>query len=41
MLNEKELNQMRANAKIHKQVFTKILEITKDGTTATEINTLC
>ncbi len=41
MLNEKEVQQLRENAKVHKEVFQKILEITKDGTTAIEINSLC
>ncbi|MDD3645872.1 MAG: type I methionyl aminopeptidase [Candidatus Gracilibacteria bacterium] len=41
MLNEKELEQLRKNALVHKKVFKTILEIIKPGTTAIEINNLC
>jgi hypothetical protein len=30
MLNEKELNQLRINAKVHKKVFDEIKKILKD-----------
>jgi methionine aminopeptidase len=30
MLNEKELNQLRKNAKIHKKIFDEIKKIVKD-----------
>ena len=38
MLNEKEINKLRDNAKVHKKVFTAIRNLVKDGTTAIEIN---
>lgn len=41
MLNEKELEQLRKNALVHKKVFKTILEIIKPWTTAIEINNLC
>lgn len=41
MLNKQELNILRQNAKIHKEVFEEIKKILKDWTTALEINKLC
>lgn len=41
MLNKKEVQIMRENAKVHKIVFEEIRKILKDGTTAIEINDLC
>ncbi|MDP2091234.1 MAG: type I methionyl aminopeptidase [Candidatus Gracilibacteria bacterium] len=41
MLNEKEIDIMRKNAKIHKQVFKEILKISKAGITAKDIDNLC
>ncbi|MCD5380349.1 M24 family metallopeptidase, partial [Candidatus Gracilibacteria bacterium] len=41
MLNKKEVQIMRDNAKIHKIVFEEIRKILKDGTTAKEVNDLC
>ncbi len=41
MLNKKEVQIMRENAKIHKIVFEEIRKILKDGTTAVEVDTLC
>lgn len=40
MLNEKEINQLRKNAIIHKKVFEEIKKVVKDWTTAVEINKL-
>lgn len=41
MLTEKELEILRANAKVHKKVFDTIKERVWVGTTAREINELC
>ena len=41
MLNEKEIHQLRENAKVHKEVFDEIKKIVKHWTTAVEINELC
>lgn len=41
MLNEKELNILRENAKIHKKIFDEIKNILKEGTTAKEVDELC
>lgn len=41
MLNKQELNIMRQNAKVHKEVFDEIKKILKDWTTALEVNKLC
>ncbi len=41
MLNKKEVQIMRDNAKVHKLVFEEIRKILKDGTTAIEVNKLC
>ncbi|MCH2188730.1 type I methionyl aminopeptidase [Candidatus Gracilibacteria bacterium] len=41
MLNEKEINRLRENAKVHKEVFDEIRKRVKNGTKATEINALC
>ena len=41
MLNKKEVQIMRENAKIHKLVFEEIRKILKDWTTAIEVNNLC
>lgn len=41
MLNKKELEIMRRNAKIHKKVFDEIRKVIKDWTTAVEIDKLC
>jgi methionine aminopeptidase len=30
MLNEKELNQLRKNAKVHRQIFDEIKKIVKE-----------
>lgn len=40
-LNEKELQILRENAKVHKEVFEEITKMVKVWTTATEVNTLC
>ena len=41
ILNKKEVQIMRDNAKIHKLVFEEIRKILKDWTTAIEVNKLC
>ena len=41
LLNKKEIQIMRDNAKVHKLVFDEIKKILKDWTTAVEINKLC
>lgn len=41
ILNKKEVQIMRENAKVHKLVFEEIRKILKDGCTAIEINELC
>lgn len=41
MLNKQELNILRENAKVHKEVFKEIKKILKDWTKATEVNNLC
>lgn len=41
MLNKKEVQIMRDNAKVHKIVFEEIRKILKDWTTAIEVNELC
>jgi len=41
LLNKKEIEQMRKNAKVHKIVFEEIRKIVKDWTSAIEINNLC
>lgn len=41
MLNEKEIEQLRKNALVHKEVFKQIKETVQIWTTADEINTLC
>jgi methionine aminopeptidase len=41
MLKKSEVEIMRGNAKVHKEVFEEIKKIVKDGTTAKEINKLC
>lgn len=41
MLNEKEIEQLRKNAKVHKKVFDEIKEIIKDWITGKEIDELC
>lgn len=41
MLNEKELNILRENAKIHKKVFDEIKKIIKDWIYIKEIDDLC
>ena len=41
MLNKLELNVMRQNAKVHKEVFDEIKKILKDWTKATEVDKLC
>jgi len=40
MLNEKEIEQLRKNAIVHKFIFEEIRKITKDWTTAIEIDKL-
>lgn len=40
-LNNKELQILRENAKVHKEVFVQIEKTAKPWTTAVEINTLC
>jgi methionyl aminopeptidase len=40
-LNNKELEILRENAKVHKEVFEEIQKRAKPWVTATEINTLC
>ncbi len=41
MLNKKEIQIMRENAKVHKLVFEEIRKILKDGTTAVQVDKLC
>lgn len=41
MLNKKELNIMRQNAKIHSEIFKEIKKILKDWTKAIEVNKIC
>ena len=41
MLTKKEIEIMRANAKIHKEVFDEIRKVLKNWTTALEIDNLC
>ncbi|PZM84811.1 type I methionyl aminopeptidase [Candidatus Gracilibacteria bacterium] len=41
MLTKQEINILKQNAKIHKEIFDEIKKILKDGTTAVEINKLC
>lgn len=41
MLNEKEIQVMRENAKVHKLIFQKIEKILKNWTTAIEIDKMC
>lgn len=41
MLNKKEIEIMRQNAKVHKKVFEEIKKVLKHWTTAEEINKLC
>lgn len=41
MLNKKEIEILRKNAKVHKEVFNEILKILKNWTTAVEIDKLC
>lgn len=41
MLNEKEIEQLRKNAIVHKQVFQEIEKTVKPWTTAEEVNELC
>jgi len=41
MLNKKEVQIMRKNAKVHKLVFEEIRKILKDWTTATQVDKLC
>jgi len=41
LLNKKEVQIMRENAKVHKLIFEEIRKILKDWTTAIEVNKLC
>lgn len=41
LLNKKEVEIMRENAKVHKLVFEEIRKILKDWTTAIQVNNLC
>lgn len=41
MLTKQEINIMKQNAKVHKEIFDEIKKILKDGTKATEVNELC
>ncbi len=41
MLNKKEIQIMRENAKVHKLVFEEIRKILKDWTTAVQVDKLC
>lgn len=41
MLTKQEINILKQNAKIHKEIFDEIKKILKDWTTAVEINKLC
>jgi methionine aminopeptidase len=41
MLKKSEIEIMRKNAKVHKEVFEKIKNMVQDGTTAKEVNKLC
>lgn len=41
MLNKKEINKLRENAKVHKEIFEAILKTCKNWTKAVEINKLC
>jgi len=41
MLKKSEIEIMRKNAKVHKEVFEKIKKMVQDGTTAKEVNKLC
>lgn len=41
ILNKKEIQIMKQNAKVHKIIFEEIRKILKDWTTAIEINNLC
>ncbi|MDQ7008689.1 MAG: type I methionyl aminopeptidase [Candidatus Gracilibacteria bacterium] len=41
ILNKKEVQIMRDNAKVHKLVFEEIRKILKEGTTAIQVNQLC
>lgn len=41
MLNKQEINILKQNAKIHKEVFDEIKKVLKDWVTAVEIDKLC
>lgn len=41
MLNDKEINILRENAKVHKKIFEEIKKILKEWTTAQEVDDLC
>lgn len=41
MLNQKEIEQLRKNATVHKQVFAEIKKILKPWTTGKEVDALC